>query len=54
MNTTAKKHFLDNLSIRTPYTNIGDEKSKYGGNINALKNWYNYKLININNGLTGK
>jgi hypothetical protein len=44
---------IDNLSIKTPFTNIGDEKSKYAGNNNALKNWYTYKEINLNNIITG-
>lgn len=43
----TKQHFIENLSIRTPFSNIGDAKSKYAGNNSALKNWYSSKLQTV-------
>ena len=46
-NPKTKQHFVENLSIKTPFSNISETQSKYAGNNAALKNWYSAKLRNI-------
>lgn len=48
-----KRHLLENASVRTPFSNIGDVQSKYAGNNQTLNNWYGMKRANIKNVLKG-
>jgi hypothetical protein len=52
-NSRAKQHMIDTLSIKTPYSNIGEVQSKYAGTNTALRNWYNYKQTNLGRVLRG-
>lgn len=39
-NNKIKQNMIDTLSIKTPYSNIGEVQSKYAGANIALRNWY--------------
>ena len=44
---------VENLSVKTPFSNIGDVQSKYVGDNAALRNWYKFKNANIKRNMYG-
>jgi hypothetical protein len=48
-----KRSILEKASVRTPYSNIGNQKSIYGGHNTAVKNWYDIKHFNSSSYASG-